>query len=420
MHDLTSFEALRMIEVLRSGIPSRLVARAFTGGRKQILSDTRDALTRVAESGTGESLSFQAEYGNGKSHLLNQLFDLAWSRNFVVSKVVLNKETPMNQLHILYQKAAENCSLPGRELPGFENALFRIKPDSESIHALLEYCEQHLHPRLKLILEICLRGNEENQHIFYGDLLGNFARVQLLKSAYRLTCGSAAHCPTFKRNDPSAIMSYFKFLTRLFTAMGYAGWVILFDEAELIERHGPISRITAYCNLHELMNLGGGSLQVPLFSAFAFASTFETFLGEKDELGNLPFRAQNRSGDETAGMVKKTIEHLQNARLLPDLTGDEYEDIAREVVALHGKAFQWEPDLDIKELLTIGTVERRVRTMVRGIIQSLDLAWLGRPHEIRVEALKEEILPENESFFSTSPGEASENGGSPEPGTAGH
>jgi len=424
MHDLSSFEALRMIEVLRSGIPSRLVARAFKGGRRQILKDAEDALTRDARGGSGESLSFQAEYGNGKSHLLNQLFDLAWSRHFVVSKVVLNKETPMNQLHVLYQKAAESCTLPGRELPGFESALCKMKFDSAEVRELVDYCSLHLHPRLKLVLEICLKGSEENQHVFYGDLTGSFAGAQPLRRAYHSASGSPVKNPSFKKSDPSAIMSYFRFLTRLFTAMGYAGWVILFDEAELIGRHGPVNRIKAYSNLHELMNLGG-ALSVPLFTAFAFASTFETFLGEKDEINTLPFRARNRLGDEAAEVIRKTIAHFQDARLLPELTRDEYEEIAREVVALHGKAFQWKPDIDIGELLALGTVERRVRTMVRGVIQSLDLAWLGRPHQISIEELKEELLPEDESFFATSngengeSGESSGNGGRSDAGDAG-
>ncbi|MBI2267127.1 MAG: DUF2791 family P-loop domain-containing protein [Armatimonadetes bacterium] len=398
MQSQATFESLSIIEALRSGIPSRSVSRTFSQGRKEILGDLEGLLTRVKEREQGEGFVFQAEFGNGKTHLLNQIFDLALARNFVVSKVVLNKETPLNQLHPLFQKVARNCFLPGQSLPGFDQPLSRMTLNDPAVENLLIYADSHLHPRLKIVLETLLRADEQYFHILYGDLQGDFMGSQILKSIYRLTFRKAIRTPGLRKADSQEIMDCFRFLTLLFKAMGYSGWVILFDEAELVQRHGPKARIKAYLNLSHLMNLND-TLQVPLLGIFAVASTYTLFVNAKNELENLPQRAAEEMDQEVSETVRKVILRFLEARSLPDLSPGDYEEIAGQVENLHGLAFGWKPQLDLSELLQIGTVERRVRTMVRGMVQRLDLTSLERPSEIEIQPIEDQFLEEEEGFF---------------------
>lgn len=393
----TSYKALQMIEAFRSGIPSSLISGTFTLGREDILNHINKIMLRINETGIAESFTFQAEYGNGKTHLLNQIFDLALKKNFVVSKVVLNQETPMSHLYVLYQKAARNCFLPNYHLPGFSYPLSRLSNRDAKVEDLLIHADSYF-PRLKLVLEICLKGiNEENQHLSYGDLLGSFLDSKNIRDAYRYEFKKAIKVPKLRKSNTLEMLDYFRFLTLLFKAMGYSGWIILFDEAELIERHGARSRIKAYLNLHHLMNLSG-SLEVPLLSIYAFASTFETFLHEKNDLEKLPNKTKELMDEKHAKMVEETIKYLLNTQTLSDISQSDLKKIIQDVKQLHGEAFQWNPpDLNFSE----GTVEHRVRTMVRKVVQSLDLAYLGRSTELMVDAIEEKPLEEDENFFRT-------------------
>lgn len=400
MSKYSQFDALLIIEALRSGIPSRSVAEVFQQGREKILKEVEDHLYAVSETRNASSYLFQAEFGNGKTHLLNMIFDMAWGRNFVVSKVVLSKETPLNKPESLYRKAAQNCYLPGNDLPGFDRQVMKMNIRDDKVEDLLVYCDSNMHPRLKAVFECCLYAEGDLWNLSFGDLLGDFLPKGVLSSIYFLSMQKKAKIPGFKKSCLEDILQYFKFLTLLFETMGYAGWVILFDEAELLMRHGPTSRIKAYKTLRSLMNMDG-NLDFPLFTVFAYATTFEQFLVEKEELHKLPAKIKN--DPDEAENVRTIVERLLNIRSLPGLTQKDYMDIAEKIKDLHATAFNWEANVDLKnimeEILHYGTVERRVRTLIRGLIQKLDLMYLERPTEIEMEELEETPLDEDEDFF---------------------
>jgi hypothetical protein len=195
-------------------------------------------------------------------------------------------------------------------------------------------------------------------------------------------------------------MQYFKFLSLLFKAMGYEGWVILFDEAELIQRHGPKGRIKAYSVLNHLMSMNE-RFDFPMVTVFAFASTFEQFMVEKDEIRNLKDKIELKD-QELSEKIGKTMEKLLRIPSLPELKSSDYRNIVEGVIQLHAQAFDWTPKANIEELIRSITVERRVRTLIRGVIQKLDLLYLDRPSEITIGEIDESILSEYDDFFTES------------------
>lgn len=403
MKNFSRFESLRIIEALRSGIPSRSAAEAFTQGRKKILGEIENQLTDTHKNNRSNSYSFQAEFGNGKTHLLNMIFNLAWKMNFVVSKVIINKETPVNQPAVLYRKAAQSCFLPGHDLPGFDQKLIEMHTRMPEVEHLLTYADSNIHHRIKLIFESCLQGNGEYWNLLYGDLLGDFLPVREVRSICGLALHQKVKFPKFKKSDLMDVMEYFKFLSLLFKAMGYAGWIILFDEAELIQRHGPKGRIKAYNVLNYLSGMDK-RFDFPMMTVFAFASTFEQFIVEKEEIRNIKNKI-SPADNQMIDKIEKTITKLLSVPILPELTNEDYRIIIEDVVQLYSKAFDWTPAVTVDELMKAITVERRIRTMIRGAIQKLDLLYLDRPSDIVFEKLEETELTEDESFFSHSPEE---------------
>ena len=107
-------EARHIIEALRSGIPSRAVGQYFSEARPRIMKEISDRLDQVCDQGKSSGMIISGKYGEGKTHLLNTVFNLAHSNNMVVSYLSLSKETPMDKLYLVYQKIIRNTYLPMR------------------------------------------------------------------------------------------------------------------------------------------------------------------------------------------------------------------------------------------------------------------------------------------------------------------
>ena len=114
---MSNFEARHIIEALRQGVPSRAVGHYFSEARPGIMRKITDAMNRVTDEGCSQGMIVTGRYGEGKTHLLNTVFNLAHDGNCAVSLVSLSKETPMDKPYLLYQKMIANTFLPRHALP---------------------------------------------------------------------------------------------------------------------------------------------------------------------------------------------------------------------------------------------------------------------------------------------------------------
>ena len=115
---MSDFNARHVIEALRSGVPSRAVGEYFSEARPEMLHKLRSRMDAVRETGRSDGMIFTGRYGEGKTHLLNTVFNMATTSNMVVSLVSLGKETPMDKPYLLYRKLVANTYLPGASQPG--------------------------------------------------------------------------------------------------------------------------------------------------------------------------------------------------------------------------------------------------------------------------------------------------------------
>lgn len=170
-----TYESVRLVEALRSGVSSRKVSAVFSKGREDILTEVLQDLEHVQRDGVSKGFLFRGDYGEGKTHLLNQIFNEAESRNFVVSLLPLSKETPFNNLRKVYPNVVAATYLPGALMPGFEWKLRQLHPDSVKAEAILDFCRKRLHPKIELVFRNYLReGDPYNRFRLYADLAGQF------------------------------------------------------------------------------------------------------------------------------------------------------------------------------------------------------------------------------------------------------
>ena len=137
-------QARHIIEALRSGIPSRAVGQYFSEARPKIMREISDRLDMVCDQGKSNGMVFCGKYGEGKTHLLNTVFNIAHSNNMVVSYLSLSKETPMDKLYLVYQKIVQNTYLPRRQQPGFMHELEKISANSPVANEMLLYASKQL------------------------------------------------------------------------------------------------------------------------------------------------------------------------------------------------------------------------------------------------------------------------------------
>ena len=244
MYDI---EARHIIEALRSGVPSRAVGQYFSEARPKIMKEISSRLKMVCDERHSSGMVISGKYGEGKTHLLNTVFNLAHSDNMVVSYLSLSKETPMDKLYLVYQKLIQNTYLPKREQPGFLQELQKLSANSPVANEMQLFAAKHLETdKLYYLFRSYLNTEDSDEKfLLQADLEGDFIANAPLKKIYRRIFNQTVkYNQNFTKTKHCS--DYFSFMSHLFTQLGYQGWVILIDETELMGRLGKKARLNAY------------------------------------------------------------------------------------------------------------------------------------------------------------------------------
>ncbi len=386
-------EARRIIEALRSGIPSRAVGHYFSEARPQIMKQITDRMENVSNTGKSDGMIFSGKYGEGKTHLLNTIFGQAHGDKKVVSLLSLSKESPIDKLHMIYPKVIQNTYLPGREQPGFERILEEMSPNSPLANEMLAFTAKELTTdKLYYVLRAYLNTEEpEEKFQLLSDMEGDFVSNVLVKRIYKRIFNSTVKFNVnFSKTKHS--MDYFKFMSHLFSRSGYQGWVLLFDEAELIGRFGKKARQNCYRNMATFLN--PGSQLESTFSLFALSSSYvEDVIDGKHEFENL---SELFPEDQESG--KMVLNQMIKAPQLLPLTKEEVARTVERMREFHGKAYGWTPEADSEALLkATRSGGYLLRTQIRAAIEYLDqLYQYGNVGETKIEELSGESFEEED------------------------
>lgn len=386
-------EARHVIEALRSGIPSRAVGRYFSEARPKIMREISNRMDTVCETGNSCGMIISGKYGEGKTHLLNTVFSMAHSNRMVVSYLSLSRETPMDKLPLVYKKIISNTYLPGREQPGFMHALEKMTPNSPLSSEMLLYAAKQLETdKLYYLLRSYLNTEDSDERFqLQADLEGDFIANAALKKIYkRIFNQPVKYNVNFSKTKHCS--DYFSFMSHLFTQMGFHGWVILIDEAELMGRLGKKARLNAYRNMADFL-LPSEQLE-SVFTVFALSASYaEDVIESKHEFENL-----EEIYPDNQEPVKTVLNMLIKAPQLLPLTPEEISSVLSRIQEFHGRAYNWNPNVSINAL-TEATRQGGylLRTKIRAAIEFLDQlyqyqeAGATKINELGEETFEEEI-----------------------------
>lgn len=385
-------EARHIIEALRSGIPSRAVGQYFSEARPRMMKEISTRLDRVCNEGKSNGMVVCGKYGEGKTHLLNTVFNLAHSNHMVVSLLSLSKETPMDKLYLIYQKIIQNTYLPMRQQPGFMHELEKLSANSPIANEMQLYAAKQLETdKLYYLFRSYLNTEDSDEKfLLQADLEGDFVANAPLKKIYRRIFNQPVkYNVNFTKTKHCG--DYFSFMSHLFTQMGYHGWVILIDETELMGRLGKKARLNAYRNMARFL-LPEPSLEA-VFSIFALSASYvEDVIEGKREHENL-----EAVYPEEAEPIRTVLDLLVKAPQLAPLTKEEIQQVLYKIQEFHGKAYAWTPNLSPATLF--GATQfggYLLRTKIRAAIEFLDqLYQYGKAGKTVINELGEETFTED-------------------------
>lgn len=389
MYDI---EARHVIEALRSGISSRAVGQYFSEARPRIMKEISGRLDMVCDQGKSGGMIISGKYGEGKTHLLNTVYNLAHSNHMVVSYISLSKETPMDKLYLVYQKIIQNTCLPKRQQPGFLFELEKMSAGSSVANEMLLYAAKQLETdKLYYLFRSYLNTEDSDEKfLLQADLEGDFIANAPLKKIYRRIFNEPVR---YNKNFTKTrhCRDYFAFMSHLFTQLGYHGWVILIDETELMGRLGKKARLNAYRNMADF--LLPDKCPENTFSMFALSASYvEDVIEGKHEYENL--EAVYPEEQEPA---KTVLDLLGKAPQLLPLTKEEINEVLYKIQDFHGKAYGWTPNLTSDSLLeATQSGGYLLRTKIRSAIEFLDqLYQYGRAGKTTINELGEETFIED-------------------------
>jgi hypothetical protein len=387
--DVDPVHARRAIEALRAGVPNRDAVRLLTNHQPLVEARFGRQLAALAEDAPASratpGLLIAGDFGSGKSHLLEYLEHLALEERMVCSRIIVSKETPLYDLRRVFRAAVESMMVPGKRGSALAELAARLDPDSADSAALTHWVSRpdvSLSSRFAatLFLYHQVKDPESRDRIvsfWGGDPLDvSQMRVWLRdlgeRSTYRLEA------------VPMRDLAYQRllFLSRLILAAGYAGWVVLFDEVELIGRYSFKQRARSYAELARWAGKlkSGGFPGVA--ASFAITTDYDAaVLQDRNDLEVVPGKLRASATEADRKLANAAEQGMRViAREPVRLRGPDramLERTGQEVRALHARAFAWDPpDLGAGEVLST----TRIRQYVRRWINEWDLARLHRDY----------------------------------------
>lgn len=389
----------RAIEALRNGVPNRDAVTVLGCNQPEIetkflqqLENTKYALAR---DGRNEGMIVAGDFGTGKSHLLEYLKHLALKQNYVCSKIVISKETPLFDPAKFYRAAVEAAIVPGKRGSAMTEIATALNFKSQKYEDFNEWIHQEagLNARFAATLFLFERMSDDPEFInriirfWSGDKIDAGEIKKHLKFFRELV--------TYKIDKISLkelALQRFKFVARLIIAAGYSGWVLLVDEAELIGRYSLLQRAKSYAEVARWMGKLEGSNFQGLTTVFAIIQAFQSIiLEEKEDLEKIPNRLRAKETESDlllASQAERGMRIIQNEVKLLKVPNDNLlEQTYEKVKAIHARAYNWDPP---RVQSMDHEASMRIRQYVRGWITEWDLKRLDPGYVPKIEIAAQE------------------------------
>ena len=220
------------------------------------------------------------DFGAGKSHLLEYLQHLALDANFVCSRVVISKETPLWDPAKVFKAAIESAQVPGLSGHAVQEIAARLPRDRGLYAGLRRWCERNATANgalfaATLLLHERLGGDPETVEkiiwFWSGEPLGVGPIRRGLKQA-------GADFPHRVRGVPirELALQRFAFIPQLFRAAGYRGWLLAARRGRAGGTLQPVAKGQVLRRVGALVGMASGGAILRAWSRWRRSQTTST------------------------------------------------------------------------------------------------------------------------------------------------
>jgi hypothetical protein len=329
--------------------------------------------------------------------LLEHLANIALSEGFIVSKVTISKETPLHDPVKVFRSAVDEARVPGRPGSAIDEIAGAIDLDSPEYRDLYRWVHRDDSPvdaqfAATLYLYEYARGDDEFRDRIVRFWAGDKLSVTDIRRRLR-EHGAAASYRVATVREADLCRQRFRFVSRLVRAAGHGGWIILFDEVELIGRYTIGQRAKSYVEVARWVRGDREDPNAPIGTVLATVDDYETqVLVGKNDTELIPKRLRalgTEAGDLQASLADtgmRIISHEQ-VKLQPPAQ-EELDRTYARLQQIHGEAFGWDPP-------AVPGLERlpsnRMRQYVRAWINEWDLLRLDPSYEPDIESAELDV-----------------------------
>lgn len=387
-------EAQVVVESLRIGIPPRGYINQFTVGRRTEINELK---SRLASGKPGELL-VKANYGSGKTHLLQFIGENALNTQYAVSYIALDCKSAIrfNRLDQIIGAIWRGLEVPSKRnskgcRPFFDFVCDTIEQNkignNEFFKRLTnnykwDFSETLGSPSLFIAIRAWSTGDKETQDLiedwFYQPK--NYeAQRKLLYSKLILK---------FKNNfrDPRPESRFYDVKTGIFNLrlQDYTqSWAMLRDINTLAKECGLKGFIILFDEFEDVLN----NLKNINYQEDAFWNLFQFFSGNQFPGGGF-FAVTPEFSEKCKNLLMKKnrfnydfsrFDELPTFSMSP-LEPQELEELALKIMKVHGTAFAWNPKSKIDNLELKGLVRKvasipvqdRTRQTIKEVVKFLD------------------------------------------------
>lgn len=262
IEQLKPFQARAIIEGLRKGLVPTEYVSFFTVGRQNWLKFVEEDLDNFIAEGGSKVRFINGDYGDGKTHFMSVIRQLALQKNFASSFVVLTRDIPIHKFEVVYQEIVSQL---------------RGRFNGTGIRALIQHwIEEQKKAEVDLdVLFSSLRQMTKMDRNFTNALIGLFqvtSPVSCEKESgeeivdpqeilYQWFEGKKvvkkkelAKVQVFETLNKTNSKTFLQSLVEFLRLTGHKGLILLFDELETVLAQSASIRNATYENIRLLMD----------------------------------------------------------------------------------------------------------------------------------------------------------------------
>lgn len=248
---LNKRSARDIVDALRNGTVPTSGLHEYAVGLDAHMEAMEDQLDRVG-SGRGEVKFIRGEYGAGKTFLTHLLLETALKKGFVVSNVVISRDTPLHKLDEVYHEIVTNLSTPREKtsaLKGLidrwthriEETLIRNEDIEEDDPRLERRADEEMEERLARIAEEHSSFSAVLRAYYRANVREDYEQAQQLLGWLKGEKNVAARVVNRAAGvrgkiDQTTAFAFIRILAEISRQAGRAGFVVVLDEVETITR----------------------------------------------------------------------------------------------------------------------------------------------------------------------------------------